>query len=337
MAKNDRMIFNKNITLTSILLLWGTFLFSQGITVQAVLDKNQILIGDQIYFTIKARIPAGAKITLPVFKDSIASKIEIVETPKTDTVKKAGLYEINQRYLITSFDSGNHVIPSLKIPLFINGVNDTMHTQDILLFVSSIPIKSKEVFDIKPPFDAPFYIWEVLKWVLLGLLIIAIIIFAIIYFKKRRRGEKIFSIRKVKEPAHVIALRELDKLKSEKIWQQGKAKIFHTRLTDILRQYIEARFNILAMEQTTDEILTDLQKTDFSEKTLFSSLKILLQTADMVKFAKSEPLPEENDSCLAMGYDFVQKSKIVETLINEPIEQPIHPKEELSNDKLIER
>jgi hypothetical protein len=134
---------------------------------------------------------------------------------------------------------------------------------------------------------------------------------------------------KPKLPPHVIALQELDKLKNEELWQHEKVKDYYTRLTDIVRVYIEDRFTISAMEQTTFEILTSFNiKEEQIEKKSFDELKEILEVSDLVKFAKFTPLPDENHMMLSNAYLFV-KETAVETVteLSKPVE--IRGKEEV--------
>ena len=109
-------------------------------------------------------------------------------------------------------------------------------------------------------------------------------------------------------PPHEIALEELKKLEAERLWQQGLIKQYHSRLTDIIRTYIEHRYGIIAMEMTTGEILVALSRA-ISEKESSEKLSLLLQLADMVKFAKVQPLPGENEMAMQQSTDFVIATK----------------------------
>ena len=97
----------------------------------------------------------------------------------------------------------------------------------------------------------------------------------------------------------------LDNLAEKKLWQNGRDKEFHTELTEILRQYIEARFAVPAMEKTSDEILDELYELAESQKASLANLKQILSIADLVKFAKYHPYADENQL-------FVEQTKKVE-------------------------
>lgn len=164
---------------------------------------------------------------------------------------------------------------------------------------------------IKPPLNTPLSFREVLPWILVGLggiLLLALVFYIVRYFRMRASGEEGILPRKPQEPAHVIAFRELDKLKAQKLWESGRVKEFYTRLTEISRQYIERQYGIPAMESTTDQILRAFRKSNTDDPILDDMLKEVLQLADLVKFAKEDPLPVENQGNLNNVYLFIQKT-----------------------------
>ena len=281
----------------------------QDIKLRTALEHDSIWLGDQIKLMIVVEQPAGLKVAFPQMPDSIL-KVEILKKSKIDTSKlDGGRLELKQTYLITCFDSGAHYIPPFYFKLIKTLGADSLKSNDLTLFVKmpSVDLK-KGPADIKKPFTAPVTLKEIAPW-LLGIILIAAIIFLIIYAISRRNKKKPLFQRapKPKLPPHVIALQELDKLKTEELWQHEKVKDYYTRLTDIVRVYIEERFEITAMEQTTSEILTGFkgEKVPIEAKP-FNELKEILEVADLVKFAKLTPLPDENINMLSNAYLFVK-------------------------------
>lgn len=312
-----------NIPAILLLLFISTTSFGQEIKPKALLDSNRILIGDQVRLHLEVDFPVDAKIHFPNLYDSIAPFVEIVQRLPLDTAKadnnRKRLY---QEYIITSFDSGIHVIPPFLFTYTKNGITDSVKSNSLFLYVYTLPkldslMKAlKGPIDIKPPIEAPITFKEVAPWIMGGLLAIGLI-FLILYSLRRVKNNKgFFNIpQKPKEPAHIIALRELDKIKEEKIWQQGKTKLYYSELTNILRQYIENRFEIQALEMTTDETISAFKyrRSLVDEKT-FENLRKLLTNADLVKFAKYEPLPDENNMALVDSYFFINQTKVVEVI-----------------------
>ena len=141
------------------------------------------------------------------------------------------------------------------------------------------------------------------------MLFLAIAGFLIWYYLKRKKGEPIFVLRPgVRYQPHEWALMELEKLRAKKLWQAGKIKDYHTELTDILRKYFEDRFHIMAMESTSSEILDDLEAKTLIPKENRDVLSRILVMADLVKFAKYLPLPEEHDQSMEYAIDFINKT-----------------------------
>lgn len=304
-----------------LLLLLSLNLNAEEIKLKAELDSSVILIGDQIHLNLEIEFPEKVHVMFPIPSDSLTESVEILERSPLDTVKlENNRLKVSQEYLITSFDTGHHVIPAFEFALSYNDYQDTASSNQTILHVFTLPkIDSlmatfKAPIDIKPPYKAPVTFKEVAPW-LLGGLLLAGLIFLIIYAIKRKKNNKpIFSFpHKPKEPAHIIALRKLDSIKEEKIWQEGKTKEYYSKLTDTLREYINNRFEISALEQTSDEIIEDFKKhKNLINETTFENLVRILKNADLVKFAKFEPMPDDNNLALVDAFFFVNQTKIEE-------------------------
>jgi hypothetical protein len=321
-----KYLFSFSVFFLSLFLVNG-----QDITLKTRLEHDSIWLGDQIKLMIVVEQPAGSKVGFPQLPDSI-QKVEILSKSKIDTSKLDGnRLQLKQTYLVTCFDSGAHYIPPFYFKVKKAVDSDSLKSNDLTLFVKLPPVDLKKgPADIKKPFSAPVTLKEIAPW-LLGIILVAAIIFLIIYALSRRNKNKPLFQRppKPKLPPHVIALQELDKLKNEELWQHEKVKDYYTRLTDIVRVYIEDRFTISAMEQTTFEILTSFNiKEEQIEKKSFDELKEILEVSDLVKFAKFTPLPDENHMMLSNAYLFV-KETAVETVteLSKPVE--IRGKEEV--------
>jgi hypothetical protein len=209
----------------------------------------------------------------------------------------------------------------LVFPFEMGTIKDTIRTAQLYLIVLTVPVgNAKDINDIKPPYSAPFTIAEILLYILIGVGVI-ILAFVIWFLVKKYRKEPIFAARKLIEPAHVVAIRELDKLRAEKLWQQSKGKEYYTRLTEIIRVYLEQRYEILALEMTSDEIIHALRNIMVEDMTSIDLLRKMFTTADLVKFAKLQTLPDENEINLLNAYQFVNNTKLIEPVINSTIEE----------------
>lgn len=288
---------------------------AQRIKATASLDSANILIGDQVKLFLEIDHPKSVSVEFPQVPDSInGGLIEVLGRSGIDTFEaddEKFMKQI-QAYTITSFDSGSYRITPYWFKINMDGNIDSVPSNGVTLNVYSMQIDTtKGPTDIKMPYDAPLTLKEVTPYIL-GVILIGAIIFFLLYSIKRKKKNKPIFARppKPKQPAHVVALRELDRIKAEKIWQKGKTKQYYSELTDTLRIYIEDRFAIRAMEQVTDEILDSFraQKNLLSDKN-FANLSQILQVADLVKFAKYTPLPDDDNLSLVNAYFFVNETK----------------------------
>jgi hypothetical protein len=283
-------------------------------TASAALDTNVILVGDQVKLELSLKVPLDYKVFWPVLTDTITSEIEIVSRTHADTIidKKNNSRLIRQQMMITSFDSGYWVLPPFKFTFKAPG-DPTLRfaeSEALLLEVHTLSVNlSEEIKDIKKPLEAPFSFREALPWIIL-LLALGGSAFGIYYYlKKWKRQEPVFRIhREPKLPPHQAALDALENLRHKKLWQGGMIKEYHTELTDIIREYLSAGFGIHAHELTTYEIMEMLEKTAVNQQAR-SKLSHTLITADMVKFAKFQPLPLEHDQSYNHAVDFIKESR----------------------------
>jgi len=303
----------------------------QEVNVSAAFDTSRICLGDQINFTVTVDKPVSYLLSVPVFRDTLQKNIEILNGPVTDTsFLKDGRIRIREKYLVTSFDSGRYQISPVYAEMRSETGIKRFYSDYALLEVSRVKIApadtASKIFDIIKPYKAPLTIGEILPWVLLILLVATGIWFLVRYIRKimlKKSGEEPVIN---PDPAHIIAFRELEKLKEEKLWQKGEIKKYYTRLTEIVRQYLENRFRIFSMELTTVETLAELTKTGFKEDETYRILRTVLTGADLVKFAKYNPEPPENELHYEYAWDFVKSTKVEDQVSGDKIEN--EPKRE---------
>jgi hypothetical protein len=161
-----------------------------------------------------------------------------------------------------------------------------------------------------------------LPWIIGGLLLALLVIGLIYYLKKRKKHEPVFRPKpKPLDPPHIEALKNLDALEDQKLWQNGRFKDFYSGISHIMRMYLERKFEFPAVENTTTEIMDEISRKDIDSSTQ-TELQELMALADMVKFAKVEPLPSENEKVLKQAKHFVTMTKdfghFVETAPKEP-------------------
>jgi hypothetical protein len=306
----------------SILLATAGLLFTSSVNAQnnnvnygVQLDTNVIAIGDQINLKLSIEQPKGMKIGFPIFSDSIVKGVEIVKQFPQDTSKlEDGRIKINKNFLITSFDGGVYKLKPFQFTLHgENNFKRSILTDTLLLGVQTMQIDTtKGNFDIVMPIHTPVSIGEVVPWALGGLLCIGILVFLIWYFKYRKNDEPLFArAPKPKEPAHIVALRKLDEIKKAKQWQTGHVKMFYTELTDTLRTYLDDRYQLSTQESITDEIINAVKNLDVNQE-WHIQLREILERADLAKFAKYQPLPDENERSLKYAYQLIESTILIE-------------------------
>jgi len=291
---------------------------AQDVTVKAAFDSSKIFIGDQINYNITIEQPANLKLNLKILKDTLCKNIEIISGPKIDSIIKGDRLQISARYLVTSFDSGFYQV----LPYFIESKNEQglqrYYSDYSPLEVMRVHIApadtSSKIFDIIEPYKAPLTVGEVLPWILICLLVFGLTWFLYKYLKTFKRTKITPEVVINPDPAHIVAFRELEKLKEEKLWQSGEVKLYYSKLTEILRQYLESRYGVYSLELTTSETLDALTKKGFRKDELYNQLKAILTGADLVKFAKHKPEADENERHFENSWLFVEKTKLIDKI-----------------------
>jgi hypothetical protein len=302
----------KYIFILFFAIVTGNTAFAQVYSASAKLDSSKIQIGGQCKLQLKVFVPAEVMkqkdkfVQWQVLGDTISKEIEIVEAGPIDTVLSADkkTYFLTKTLTITSFDSGFQVIPPFR---FLKDGNSERYfeTQALLLEVTSVPVNADEdIRDIKDPIEIPFSLTEALPYIFAFLALLALGIYLFRYFKKKNIITPIILEKEPELPPHAIALQKIEELKAQELWQQGHVKQYHSVLTDILRVYLEQRFTINALEQTSDEILSSCRSLPIQEHSK-SGLQQLLQLADLVKFAKTMPLPDQNVQSITHAIAFI--------------------------------
>jgi hypothetical protein len=311
----------RRVLITSVVLLLSVAAFSQDITVSSLPDTTVMLIGDQTGFTVKATMPGNVRAELSTATDTLAGKIIVLRRDPRDTVSSPdGSMTITDRYLVTSFDTGTFRIPPFYAEVT-KGDSVLRYFSDVS-FLKVIrpditpPDSTNAIFDIVPPRAAPVTFAEVLPWLVIAA-IAAVVLYLLARFLPRNPLRRLVRPPAPPEPAHVIALRELQSLRAEELWQKGEIKEYYSRLTDILRRYIDNRYGISSPELTTDETVRMLQKASVTTREQMSLVKELLSLSDMVKFAKYLPEAALHESSFDDAVRFVEETKLIEMVQEE--------------------
>ena len=283
---------------------------AQSVTVDATIDSQQILIGEQAKIKLQVSLDTDKRAVFPVYTDTLVRGVEIIDVAKPDTqlLNDGRRSLITQEYTITSFDSALYYLPPMEVTVD----NKPYRSKALALKVYSMPVDTlhpDQFFGPKTVMQAPFA-WEDWYVTIACVLLFVPFLLLLIYLVKRIRDNKPI-IRKVKVepklPPHQLAMQEIERIKNEKVWQKGEPKEYYTELTDTLRVYIKERFGFNALEMTSSEIIDKL--LEMKDKEAISDLRELFQTADLVKFAKHNPMMNENDANLINAIDFINETK----------------------------
>ncbi|HEY3372840.1 MAG TPA: hypothetical protein VGK10_18470 [Prolixibacteraceae bacterium] len=308
---------------------------AQQVKVKASIDSTHMLIGDQMKLTLEIEKPKDMDIQFPTVPDSISSQIEVIKRLPIDTFKldNKDRERLSQSILISSFDSGSHVIPPFYFKLKHNQIADSIATNAMIFNVLTMKIDTtKGPVDIKVPYGAPVTLKEITPYIMGIILIAAIIFFLFYYLRWKKKNVPLFAKpEKPQEPAHVVALRQLDHIKAQKLWQQEKIKQYYSEVADTIRTYVENRFNIPAMEQTSAETIGIFkQNKELIDGNSLNEIQHILSLADLVKFAKYTPLPDDNNLTLMNAYFFVNQTKKEEVKAPERTTTEPHGQEEVA-------
>ena len=257
--------------------------------VKVATSTKNIKIGEQIEYKISVQAPANAAVVFP--EGQTFGALEMVKTNPTDTLKEAGKFRLEKAYYLTQFDEGKYTIPQQKIQIS----HKDFYTDSLLVEVHNVAIDTlkQPLYDAKPiaevtsPSSSHLWLWIV---GIVALLLTAAALYFFVFRKKKLSAEE----ERKKLPPFERAIQDLKDLQNSKYLIESQHKAYYTRLTDIVKEYLEDEVHILAKESTTDELLAkinDLQQTGklhLSAETI-SNLKRVLQNADLVKFAKSKP------------------------------------------------
>lgn len=281
--------------------------------ISGTVEPDSIGIGDRFLYTIEVERDLMQEVYFPDFKQSV-EHYEMIEDRPVDTLSREGRkLKLRKSYLMAAFQEGIHnVLP--EVMYLDKNIIDTLRGDDTLrLMVTTFEIDSTShtIFDIKPQRTLKFKFGEISGYVTWT--IIAIIILVLLFLIAKRilahYGKSFSDIFKPAPPLppHEIALRDLKKLHSERLWQEDKHKLYYSGLTDILRAYIAGQFGVGALEMTSDEIIEAMRGVEIPQKQKMD-LTELLRDADLVKFAKAMPEAEANEAAYTMALSFVEQT-----------------------------
>jgi len=315
----------------SVLLLFYSFVETraQNVKVSALLDTGKALIGDYLKLRLSVEKPAEIRVDFPLFSDTISKDIEVITAGNRDTVLASGDKQIiNQEIILSVYDTGYFVVPPLNFIVYTRNIQDTLNTLPV--YFQIVPLEMDSALrDIKAIEKVPVGFRDLLPY-LSGLIIIAVMVWILIRYVKRRKNKIIKPTpTSPAELPEVAALRELNSLKEEKPWKHNMIKQYHIRLSEILRRYLEGRYNFSAMELTTGEILQSLKTLKCSDHDV-RQVTGILNVSDLVKFAKAVPGEGENALQVDLAISFV-KNTTPDTDLKQGVTDLMPDKEVINN------
>lgn len=279
-------------------------------------ERDSVLVADQLLYGFELKgVTEGTRLLLPGLPEKQDYRMMYLSPWIMDTVKvsksrkgEPRLLDIKGSVLITSFEEGLYDLPQIAVGrVSTDGITDTLLFDPMRLDVRTMPVDTATFVphDIKGQIRYPLTAGEVIPWIGLFWLVALIVILCVcLIIIRRRRSDPAYA---QKDPAHIVALRKLDRYRGNRLWAPEKQKEFYSGVTDTLREYMAQRYEIGAMEMTTAEIFDEM-KTKDAPKELVSEVRDLFERADFVKFAKYVASDDDNASALPVAVRFVTET-----------------------------
>ena len=284
--------------------------------------RDSILIADQLRYSVRLEgLKEGDTFALPDISSMSGDTLTVLGTWQLDTLVRGRVvhprnanaarkalakgFDLDAGIVIAPFEEGTYSLPDIPVLRTRDGKTDTLVFKGVEMEVKTMPVDTAtfEIHDIKGQIQYPVTFAEVLPWLLGGLgfaALTALLVWLGVRASKRRKEAL-----RPKDPAYIVALRELDKYRSDKYWAPEKQKAFYSGITDALKYYMDERFGVDAPEMTTAELFDALKSEKDITPEMYGSLKDLFERADFVKFAKFIATDEENAGALPLAVSFV--------------------------------
>ncbi len=284
--------------------------------------RDSILIADQLRYSVRLEgLKEGDTFALPDISSMSGDTLTVLGTWQLDTLVRGRVvhprnanaarkalakgFDLDAGIVIAPFEEGTYSLPDIPVLRTRDGKTDTLIFKGVEMEVKTMPVDTAtfEIHDIKGQIQYPVTFAEVLPWLLGGLgfaALTALLVWLGVRASKRRKEAL-----RPKDPAYIVALRELDKYRSDKYWAPEKQKAFYSGITDALKYYMDERFGVDAPEMTTAELFDALKGEKDITPEMYGSLKDLFERADFVKFAKFIATDEENAGALPLAVSFV--------------------------------
>lgn len=286
----------KKLLLHITLVLFAACASAQG-SFQATLDSSQSTVATPFTITLEASVPGAERIEIQPFPEDDTSGFIILKSEDLEGKKQGENLNWKAKIWMLGVREGVSEIPPLKATFF--GKNNSVELQSNPLQISLRPAvvdTTKELKPIMGPRDAPYTFREFLPYLVIALFLIGIGFLFWYFAQKRKAPELNIAVDLPPDPPIVIARKKLEICRQKALWKKEKYKAHYSAVTEILREYIERRLDLPALESTSYETINMLKKSPL-DKDSIGQLDTFFKEADMVKFAK-EPATEESSISL---------------------------------------
>ncbi|MCX6136792.1 MAG: BatD family protein [Ignavibacteriales bacterium] len=301
-----------------VLMLGGVPLYAQPVTVDVHADSSAIVMGNWFRYTLDVKHPVNIPVILPQLKDSIG-KFSIVKEDSLTVQRNGDQETLHKEFILSAYEPGQLTIPPVTIGY--RSGSDTALTavmsNPIGITVAGVQVDTAQgIKDVKDPLSLSLTWREILLYGGIVFLLAALVYAAFYLYRKFKKIPAVVEEVIPPRAAHIVAFEKLKELEDRRLWQQGEIKAFYSDATEIIREYFERRYEFLALEMTTDEILDQLRK-QITDAGMLRMIAELFIDADLVKFAKHTPVASECESVIPASRDIVDRTKVPEVPEND--------------------
>jgi hypothetical protein len=292
---------NTGLRNTKLTALTTSFLFFVFCTsaqqVSASMDRNKILIGEQVTLQIKVENFNDRTTFLQswFYVSDTSMHIQVVKREAVDTIDAGGLTTYVQKLTVTSFDSGKWKLSPMQVMMQERSTGKQTILQTDSLFLEVLPVDVstmqsyhdiKDILAVETKPDYTLYIA-----IAVSVIILAILVWLLLRRKNTKKEEPQKPV--YKGTALEYALQKIKELEQEDLFAKGQVKLFYTKLSDIWKKYFSDQLQVRSAQSTSGELMVLLSVYLQNEKSSTQFYQ-LLRLADAVKFAKYIPGTDEN-------------------------------------------
>jgi hypothetical protein len=309
-----KIIYIKAFIFTLALSLWCQESVPL-IEASSAVDTSVITIGDRIIYTVDINYQAGMRVEKPGAGVNLG-QFEIKDYTIAEPVTESGRTYLKYEYIISVFDTGSFTIPAFPVAYFPEdsaGPYEIIEASAIDIYVESVLQPGEaELKDIKPVIDLPVDLVFWISAILIIMLVGVLLFFGYRLYKQRKEKGYLLKPPAPPRPAHEVAMEALEVLFAKDLIALGNLKEFYIEISEIIRRYIENRYFVPALEETSGETLAELNDQNL-EKDAYQILKSFLHTSDLVKFARYRPSDDEHKDVSSWAVNFVDQTKVIYT------------------------